>query len=289
MKKNVALAVVLLFVGLLLNGQNGKTFENQVFRSKTLSKDVMYNVYLPSGHEYMSDLPVLYYLHGFGGNHFSSTKFTSVIDSLIKNNNFPKLIVVSPKTDKTWYMDYADGTVKYSSMFINEFLPFIKSKYAVTNDSKKTIIAGNSMGGFGALRFSILYPDLFGICIGFQSAIDTDYQFKDMPESDYQKFHEHVYGKKETKEAYIDEFFYENQPIYMAQQLSSETLNTVKWFFQCCDNDYHSGPNAELHIIFRNKKVKHEYRVLDGKHSGKCVFSSFTDALIFLKKSLSEI
>ena len=288
MKKKVVHTMLLLFISILCFSQSGKTYENQIFKSKTLSKDVKYNIYLPSRYNQFKDLPVLYYLHGFGGNHFSSSKFTKVLDSLISKHNFPEIIVVSPLTDKTWYMDYANETVKYSSMFIKEFIPFIKEKYAVTNDVKKTSIAGNSMGGFGALRFSMLYPDIFGICLGFQSAIDTDYQFKNMPESDYQKFHEHIYGIKETREDYIDDFFYENQPVYMAKELSTETLNSVKWYIQCCDNDYHSGPNAELHIVFRNKKVKHEYRVSDGKHSKKCVVSSFHDALEFLKKNLSE-
>jgi enterochelin esterase-like enzyme len=288
MKKRSALTMVLLFTSILFYAQNGTTYENQIFKSEILSKDVKYNIYLPLDYNKSKELPVLYYLHGFGGNHFSSSKFTKTIDSLISNHDFPEVIIISPHTEKTWYMDNADGTVKYSSMFIKEFIPFIKEKYAVTDDAKKTIIAGNSMGGFGAMRFSMLYPDIFGICIGFQAAIDTDYQFKNQAESDYQKFHEHIYGKKETKEAYINEFFYENQPLYMAQKLSTEELNKVKWYIQCCDNDYHSVPNAELHIVFRNKKVDHEYRVSNGKHSKKCVDNSFQDALGFLKKNLSD-
>jgi len=289
MKKRAVLTMILLFISSQFYGQEGFTLENQIFKSEILSKDVKYNIYLPSEYEQLNDLPVLYYLHGFGGNHFSSSNFTSVIDSLINNHNFPKLIIISPRTDKTWYMDNADGTVMYSSMFINEFIPFIKKKYAVTNNPKKIIIAGNSMGGFGAMRFAMLYPDIFGICIGFQSAIDTDYQFKSMNESDYKKFHQHIYGNKESKADYIDDFFYENQPIYIAQKLSTETLNKVKWYIQCCDNDYHSGPNAQLHIEFRNKKVKHEYRVSDGKHSKQCVVGSYGEALGFLKNNLSLI
>lgn len=289
MKKKAVLVIILILICIPFYAQSGTIYENQIFKSQTLSKDVKYNVYLPQGYKKSKDLPVIYYLHGFGGNHFSSTTFTKAIDSLISSHDLPKLIIVSPYTNKTWYMDNVDGTVKYSSMFIKEFVPFIKEKYDITNDANKTVVTGNSMGGFGALRFSMLCADIFGICIGFQSAIDTDYQFKNQLESDYQKFHEHIYGKKETKEAYIDEFFYKNQPLYMAQKLSAEELNKVKWFIQCCDNDYHSGPNAELHILFRNKKVKHEYRVSDGKHSKKCVIGGFHDAFSFLKKSLSGI
>lgn len=166
--------------------------------------------------------------------------------------------------------------------------PSLKKTYNVSKSSKKTVVSGNSMGGFGALRFSMLYPDIFGVCVGFQSAIDTDYQFKSMLESDYKKFHEHIYGKKNTKEDYIDAFFYKNQPLYIAQKLSSDSLNKVKWYIQCCDNDYHSGPNAELHVLFRNKKINHEYRVSNGKHSRKCVEGSLQDALKFIKKSISE-
>ena len=156
MKKRAVLTMILLFISSQFYGQEGFTLENQIFKSEILSKDVKYNIYLPSDYEQLNDLPVLYYLHGFGGNHFSSSNFTSVIDSLINNHNFPKLIIISPRTDKTWYMDNADGTVMYSSMFINEFIPFIKKKYAVTNNPKKIIIAGNSMGGFGAMRFAML-------------------------------------------------------------------------------------------------------------------------------------
>lgn len=287
MKNKSVLILFFLSLSTLFYGQKGNTYENQIFKSKTLSKDVKYNIYFPPEYKHSKKLPIVYYLHGFGGNHFSSETFVKTIDSLISNHSFPQLIIVSPSADKTWYMDDSDGTVKYGTMFIKEFIPYIKDKYPVIDDANKTVITGSSMGGFGALRFSMLYPNIFGISIGFQSAIETDYQFKNMPESDYQKYHEHIYGKKEIKEAYLDQFFYENQPLYMAEKLSREKLNSVKWYIQCCDNDYHSGPNAALHIVFRKKNVKHEYRVFDGKHGKKCVVSGFESAFSFLKKNLS--
>lgn len=124
-RKPIIIAL-LCFISILMYAQNGKTYKNLIFKSKILGKDIIYNIYLPPDYLDSKEIPALYNLHGFGGNHYSSEILTSVIDSLIVQKEFQKLIIVSPNADKTWYVDNWDESVLYSSMFIKEFIPFIK-------------------------------------------------------------------------------------------------------------------------------------------------------------------
>lgn len=270
----------------LLWAQGGNILKDQSFASQILNKDVEYTIYLPPSHETNKDLPILYFLHYFGGNHNSSIGLMKMVDSMIINDDYPEMIIVTPNAKKTWYLDNADGSTNYASMFMKEFKPFIEKTYPATKEATQTIISGSSMGGFGAIRFTLLHPEQFGVCVGFQSAMDTKEQFISMPEEDYATYHESVHGIKKSKEERFTDFFIENNPLYIAESMSAETLNSVKWYIQCCDDDYHSLPNAELHILFFKKKVNHEFRVVDGEHGGPCVLCSLEEALDFMKTSL---
>lgn len=279
------------FILLWLNqvwGQGGQMIKNKVFKSSILDKNVLYNIYLPPDYGTTKYFPVIYYLHGFGGDNNSSNSFMQMIDSLIINNNFPKTIIIAPDGKKSWYIDDYAGNFKYSTMFIQGFIPFAKKMYSINNNVSKSTIMGVSMGGFGALRFTMLYPNEFGTCVSFMAGISTKKQICQDSEEDYQTFHQDLYGKDLKPSERASEFFVKNNPLYIAQKVDVKNLKSKKWYIQACDNDYHSLSNAELHIIFHQLNIKHEFRILDGGHDGDCVNRSMEEALEFIKANITE-
>jgi len=81
-----------------------------------------------------------------------------LLDKLIKNKSIPAIIIVMPDgfTD-SWYVDSL--VYQMESAIIDDLIPYIESKYSI--DKNIRYIAGLSMGGYGALRFVLLYPDYF--------------------------------------------------------------------------------------------------------------------------------
>jgi enterochelin esterase-like enzyme len=290
MNQKHLLLVFTLFINISIFSQNGKVFENQIIQSKVLNKEVKYTIYLPPDYDSIKTYPTIYFLHGFGGNN-NSPHFKGIIkqiDSLIIEGSFPETIIISPNAGKSWYIDDYAGKEKYATMFITEFIPEMKKQYALTKSSQKTVVMGLSMGGFGALRFTMLNPEEFGICVSFMGAISTKKQMIEDLEKYYQRFHAHLYGENLSPKERTNEVYVNNNPLYIAEKIDVEILKDKKWYIQTCDDDFHSLPNSELHILFHQKKIEHEFRVTNGKHNKTCVDNSMLDALDYIKTNLIE-
>lgn len=173
----------------------GTVKENLSFESSVLEESVRYNVYLPADYSQTKIYPVIYYLHWFDGDHHTSRDFVVQVDRLIAEKKFPEAVIVAPAAKRTWYLDDWAGKYKYSTMFVKEFVPFVKKQYAVAKTPDDTVLVGSSMGGFGALRFAMLHPDEFGVCTSFMAGMSTKEQITLDADADYVKYHQNLYGE----------------------------------------------------------------------------------------------
>ncbi|MDV6375585.1 alpha/beta hydrolase [Deinococcus arenicola] len=130
--------------------------------SKELKRDWTYTVYLPTGYETSGlNYPVLYLLHGNGGNENDwavQGHIQATTDALIASGEIPPTIIVMPAAGTTWYVDRKE---RMESAFFNDMMPAVESKYRTIKQRDGRLVAGLSMGGYGALRFALLKPELF--------------------------------------------------------------------------------------------------------------------------------
>lgn len=114
----------------------------------------------------LTDIPVLYLLHGMNGNHTSWLK-RSHIERLLRNTN---LIVVLPNTSNGWYTDTTYGYPYYTALA--EELPRVLKRFFpnMTDKREKTFIAGLSMGGYGAFKLA-LKTNRFGYAASLSGAL----------------------------------------------------------------------------------------------------------------------
>jgi len=110
-------------------------------------------------------------MHGLGDN--EQTLFKSggwdLIQDLRQKRQVPDFLVVAPEGRRSFYINSADGRVRYSDFFIREFIPYIESHYSIRRERSARAISGFSMGGYGALRFAFAHPELFS-SVSAQSA-----------------------------------------------------------------------------------------------------------------------
>src|SRR6476661_5196344 len=174
------LAVCLLFTAGSAFAQS--RIDCSAFNSKILKRGARYCVYLPSGYDEGSSkhpatrYPVLYYLHGLGDNEqtlFNSGGWT-LLDDLRKQHKMGDLLIVAPEGRRTFYINSADGSVRYSDFFLQEFLPHIESEYRIRPGRAGRAISGISMGGYGALRFAFAHPELFSAASAQSAALITE-------------------------------------------------------------------------------------------------------------------
>jgi S-formylglutathione hydrolase FrmB len=133
--------------------------------SKILGHPVAYCVILPSDYDAdkSSSYPVVYFLHGLGGNEqmLLNSGGMNMIQDLRDQKRIGEFLIVAPDAGRSFYINSRDGKVRYEDFFIREFLPYIESHYRVRAERKSRGVTGVSMGGYGALRFALKYPDLF--------------------------------------------------------------------------------------------------------------------------------
>ena len=123
--------------------------------SKALDMEVHVNVLYPEftrvPEAAKGDIPVLYLLHGMGGNAHTWLHRTA-IQRLVRKTN---LIVVMPDTHNGWYTNTRYGYPYFDA--IAQELPKLMQQIfpAMSKKREKTFIAGLSMGGYGAFKIAL--------------------------------------------------------------------------------------------------------------------------------------
>jgi enterochelin esterase-like enzyme len=144
-------------------------------------------VYLPPNYSADKKFPVLYLLHGIGGNEWEWKGYVHadvVVDNLIAANKAVPMIIVMPNgralpddsvppSDKTFSPENAAGFAKFERDLLDCLIPAIQAKYSASTNHEHRAIAGLSMGGGQALNFGLGHLDTFAWVGGFSSAPNT--------------------------------------------------------------------------------------------------------------------
>lgn len=151
----------------------GKTvFHTYLSRTTGTFRKVM--VLLPPEYDEARQYPVLYLLHGIGGdqNEWAHGKPDVVIGNLIADGEAPDMIVVMPNI-RARAKDAANPSDVYSAEhfaafdnFINDLtndlMPFVAEEFSIAQGRENTAVAGLSMGGREALYIGLSLPETFG-------------------------------------------------------------------------------------------------------------------------------
>jgi enterochelin esterase-like enzyme len=163
---------------------NGK-IDTISYPSKTVGVNRRALVYTPPGYSKSKKYPVLYLLHGIGGDMKEWLKHGTpqvIFDNLYADKKLEPMIVVMPngramKDDRNIGNMFDSARVQAFSVFekdlLNDLIPFIEKKYPAYKDREHRAIAGLSMGGGQSLNFGLGNLDKFAWVGGFSSAPNT--------------------------------------------------------------------------------------------------------------------
>ena len=153
------------------------------YDSKSVGNKRKAIIYTPPGYSSDKKYPVLYLLHGIGGdeNEWRRGGHPEIIlDNLIAEKKAVPMIIVMPNgraqpDDRpgTNAMATAPAFGKFDKDLLGDLIPFIESKYSVEKDRESRALAGLSMGGGQSLNFGLANLDTFAWVGGFSSAPNT--------------------------------------------------------------------------------------------------------------------
>jgi putative tributyrin esterase len=165
-------AVIACLLALPLAAQNkvmaGDTVESNSFFSTALAREMPYQVVLPAGYSGSQErYPVLYLLHGWQGD---ETNFIS-LTHLVQDAAAYKLIVVTPRAENSWYVNSATRAKdRYADYVFQDLIAEVDAHYRTIASPHERAVAGISMGGYGALLFSLRHPGAFAFAASISGA-----------------------------------------------------------------------------------------------------------------------
>jgi enterochelin esterase-like enzyme len=153
------------------------------YDSKSVGNKRRALVYTPPGYSADTKYPVLYLLHGIGGDEEEWRRGGNpnvILDNLIADKKAAPMIIVMPngraQTDDRPgpnAMATAPAFGKFDQDLLGSLIPFIETKYSVIKDRESRALAGLSMGGGQSLNFGLGNLDTFSWVGGFSSAPNT--------------------------------------------------------------------------------------------------------------------
>lgn len=257
--------------------------------SHILKQVVHYCVYLPAGYDAGATqhppkrYPVLYFLHGLGDNErtlFNSGGYT-LLDDLRNQHKMGDFLIIAPEGRRSFYINSADGSVRYNDFFLQEFLPYIESKYRIRPGRAGRAISGISMGGYGALRFAFAHPELFSAVSAQSAALITESpQALDSASQTGVPLAGVLGAVFGTPIKALH--WNENSPFVLAKS-NAAAVRKVVIYFNCGQDDNYGFENgaAALHNELQKESVEHEYHAYPGDHSLTYFLSHFAEVMEF--------
>ncbi|MHC5019641.1 MAG: alpha/beta hydrolase, partial [Planctomycetota bacterium] len=143
--------------------------------SAALDDTIPIHVYLPPGAGRNGErLPVIYLLHGYGGNEhiwFSSGRAHETADRLMAGGDIPRAILVTTWGGRYFYVNSPVG--RWSDFVSDELPRWVEARYPARTDRGGRLLVGNSMGGWGALYNGLTRPERFAAIAALSGILDT--------------------------------------------------------------------------------------------------------------------
>ncbi|HSB12734.1 MAG TPA: alpha/beta hydrolase-fold protein [Blastocatellia bacterium] len=290
MPRSLLIAAMLLLCAFVTNARASQLVESRL-DTKLVPGPVEYNVLLPDGYESAKEpLPLLFFLHGGGGDRGFLGRLRPAIDEMWKAGTLPAMVIVTPSAARSFYMDYKDGSQKWESFIIGPFLEHLRQTYKVTRERKGTMLFGISMGGLGGLRLAFKYPDKFEAVAALEPGIDPALKWGEVkPRNRFYRSDqllETIFGKP------FDAAYWEanNPASLVVARVEKIRASRLSIYIDVGDEDafnIHEGTEF-IHRILWDNRIQHEYHLVRGAdHVGRTIRPRTVEALEFLARVLN--
>src|SRR5438105_2116592 len=288
------LLVLLLLLHLAAKAQSRT--DCNVMNSHILRQAVHYCVQLPS--DYDSNgikqpkrrYPALYFLHGLGQNEQTlfNTGGWNLIEDLRRQHRISDFLIVAPEGRRSFYINSVDNSFRYSDFFLQEFMPFIESRYRVLHSRSGRAITGVSMGGYGALRFAFAHPELFSAVSAQSPALITqtpqEIDATERSGTSLGRLLGVAFGEP------VNVPHWKENSVFNLAKRDTPSLRRLAIYFNCGNADdygFEDGADA-LHRQLQAEGVKHEFHLYSGDHSLTYFLTHMIEVMQFHSRVFAE-
>ncbi|MDO5571452.1 MAG: alpha/beta hydrolase family protein [Bacteroidales bacterium] len=236
--------------------------------SQSMNKDIPVVVIIPDKISSESPCPVIYLLHGHGGNQDSWPGIKPNLGEIADRNG---IIFVSPNGENSWYWDSpVNDKFRYETFISDELIKYIDKTFYTIDSSKGRAITGLSMGGHGAMWNGLRHSDVFGACGSTSGGVDI------RPFPDNWNMKDYLGNESENQKRWDD-----YTVINLVDGLEDGKQAII---FDCGVDDFFRDVNINLHKKLLEKKIKHDYIERPGSHNSEYWNNSIDFQIMFFKK-----
>jgi S-formylglutathione hydrolase len=260
--------------------------ETRVLSTAVVPSPVPYSALHPPGAASSAGLPLLLMLHGGNGDNGFLAAVRPAIEAAWAADGLAPCLVVTPDCRRSLYLDYRDGSQRWETFIVSELVPHLRAAYGLAPERERTLVAGISMGGLGALRLGFKHPDVFGGLAALEAGIEPALRFLDVKtRNSFQR------GRSFLEERFghpVDEAWWQaNNPADIAIARRDEiAASGLAIYIEVGDVDmFHLDEGVEyLHRVLWDHDIHHEYRLVRGAdHLGRTLPWRVRDGLKFLQ------
>ena len=218
----------------------------------------------------------LYLLHGVQGSFINWSTAVHAFRLLGVNNarREKKLAIIMVSGDNSFYHNAPDRSADYERFLAEELPELTRAMLPLSNKREDTYIAGLSMGGYGALRTGLLYPQVFGFAGGLSSALLTQNMKAYMCEEVFFRRREFLETVFDGDLAGIEDSDHDVRALshrllaQIEEEAKAGEAKTVmpKLYIACGEQDALLPLSQELHADWMKQGIEHRYEEHEGNH-----------------------
>ncbi|MDR2476416.1 MAG: hypothetical protein LBD18_01345 [Treponema sp.] len=217
-----------------------------------------------------------YLLHGFAEN--QTTWLTNVpLPRLAEKYGYAMFM---PCGENSFYLNDSVLDYRYEDFICEELPAFCRTLFPLSCRREDTVIAGNSMGGFGALHNGLSRPDIFGNIIALSCPVNIVEEASQMKEGEKDadgigscEYYRHIFGNPAT------DLRSNTGPRDLVKKFAKTPETLPRIYLACGTADFLADSNRDFHVYLESLQIKHEYWEEPGFHDWNLFSACFSKAL----------
>jgi len=232
----------------------GVLMQDVHFQSAALEREMPYRVFLPEHIAAGKKLPVVYLLHGRGGDFRDWSNSSDVSKYALQG-----LILVMPEGNSSFYLNAVKiPKDKYEDYLVHDLVADVEARFPAQNGRAHRAIVGTSMGGFGAVTLALRHPEMYVFASGLSAAIDVPQRrFSVKRVGQWWLFHK-IFGPMGSEERAV------RDPFVLTRKADAGALPYL--YLTAGAQEFLLEPNRRFAALLQERGIAHEFHVKPGWH-----------------------
>jgi putative tributyrin esterase len=230
------------------------TIRDVTFHSEALRRDVQYRVVLHAKINTRDKFPVIYLLHGNGGNFQDWSNYSDVAQFAER-----RLILVMPEGHSSHYVNAAEVPEdRYEDFIVDDLIPDVERRFPANSARSSRAVIGVSMGGYGAVKMALSHPGLFVFAGGLSSAVDVPSRPFSIRRAQQYRRHSLIFGP------WSSEARRSRDPFVLARSIDPTKVPFM--FLTCGDVEGLLATNRQFAALLAQRRFAYEFHTGPGTH-----------------------